>query len=126
VGNGLGANLALEVAATHPEFAGVVLDEPIASPTDAIFGDPRARIVPAHVLVSDRWDSMKSAMDLRIPSLWFRSQSSTNGQQPSWGPEIFEHVTSPKRIIELTGGDEQEKEYTEALSLWLKDLAEKQ
>ena len=51
-GQGLGANLALEVAAAHPELAGVVLDTPIASPMNAVFNDARARLVPARLLVA--------------------------------------------------------------------------
>jgi uncharacterized protein len=125
-GSGLGANLALEVAARHPELAGVVLDEPVTSPADAIFGDPRATLVPAHALVRDRWDGAAPARDLRIPSLWFHTQFSPGAKQPSWRPAMFEHVISPKRLAVLTDGDEKEKEYTDALSSWLRDLAEKQ
>ena len=56
VGSALGANLALEVAAAHPELAGAVLENPLDSPANAIFNDPRARLVPAHLLVNDRFD----------------------------------------------------------------------
>lgn len=122
VGTGLGANLALEVAANHPELAGVVVDELIPSPTEAIFDDPRAKMVPARALVRDRWDSVKAASDLRIPSLWLNSQWSKGAEQPSTKPEIFDHVISPKRIIWLKAGDRQAKEYTDALSLWLQDF----
>ena len=70
-GDGLGANLALEVAAAHPELAGVVLDSPLEEPMAAIFHDPRARLVPARLLVRDRYDLNAPATALRIPSLWF-------------------------------------------------------
>ena len=56
VGDGLGANLALEVAAEHPELAGVMLESPLKDPVSVIFNDARARIVPAHWLVHDRYD----------------------------------------------------------------------
>ena len=71
IGSGLGANLALEVANAHPELAGVVLVSPIDSPMNAIFNDPRARLVPARLLVRDRYDLDAHASSLRIPSLWF-------------------------------------------------------
>ncbi len=54
VGKDLGANLALEFASAHPELAGTVLDQPLPAPTSAIFNDPRAALVPAHLLVRDR------------------------------------------------------------------------
>src|SRR5579859_4411629 len=43
-GSALGANLALEVAAAHPELAGVVLESPLDSPMNEIFADPRAKL----------------------------------------------------------------------------------
>ncbi len=70
MGAGLGANLALEVAAAHPGLAGVVLDAPLAQPMSTIFNDPRARIVPAHELVRDRYDLDAAAAAVRVPSLW--------------------------------------------------------
>jgi len=75
IGNGLGADLTLEVAAAHPEFAGVVLDGPVDAPVNVLFNDPRAKLVPAKVLVRDRYDLDVAAERLRIPSLWIGSQS---------------------------------------------------
>ncbi len=115
-GRGLGANLALEVAAAHPEFAGLVMDEPLAAPTDAIFGDPRARLVPAHLLVRDRWDSNPTAAKLSIPSLWFyRSQAI--GQQ-----NAYQLVTARKERVWLTKPSNTTKDYSSALTRWLGDL----
>ena len=68
-GTALGANLALEVAAAHPELAGVVLNAPLDNPVAAIFNDPRARLVPAHLLVSDRYDILIPVRKLEIRSL---------------------------------------------------------
>ena len=56
-GHILGANLALEIAAVHSEFAGVVLESPLDAPMNAIFNDPRARLFPAHLLFRDRFDA---------------------------------------------------------------------
>jgi hypothetical protein len=68
-GEGLGANLALEVAAAHPELAGVILESPLESPMNAIFDDARAKMVPARLLVRDRYDTSAPARALRIRSL---------------------------------------------------------
>ncbi len=70
-GTGLGANLAAEIAAAHPELAGVVLDAPLPHAANVIFDDPRAELVPAHLLVGDRWHLNAAASAVRIPSLWF-------------------------------------------------------
>ena len=72
-GTALGANLALEVAAAHPELAGVIVESPIADPMNAIFSDARARMVPAHLLVRDRYDLDAAAENVRVPVLWLAS-----------------------------------------------------
>ena len=69
-GEGVGADLAAEVASVHPELAGVVLQAPVANPASAIFDDPRAGLLPARELVHDRWNLDAAATAVRIPSLW--------------------------------------------------------
>ncbi|HET6170809.1 MAG TPA: alpha/beta fold hydrolase, partial [Terracidiphilus sp.] len=119
VGSGLGANLALEVAAAHPELAGVVLEEPLLNPINAIFNDPRTHLVPAHILVKDRWDSSAAAADLLIPSLWFAQA----GVDDSGEKEEFNKVTATKMLFWLSaGGSEQQKDVMKALSRWLDGL----
>ena len=72
-GKDLGANLALEFAATHPDLAGAILDQPLEAPMTAVFNDPRAALVPAHLLDRDRYDANAAAASLRVPVLWFES-----------------------------------------------------
>jgi uncharacterized protein len=118
VGNGLGANLALQVAAAHPELAGVVLEYPIEAPADAIFRDSRARLVPARALVSDRWDSGVAAANLRIPSLWFYREANQRH-------DAFDRVTSRKVIVSFNRPETEERDYADALGRWLDDLSGK-
>ncbi len=120
-GHDLGANLALEIAAQHPEFAGLVMDEPLAAPNDAIFRDPRAKLVPAHFLVRDRWDSNAPATSLRIPSLWIY-RTSTNVQAQKESQEAYQLVAARKDQIWLTESNETTKDYDAALTRWLDDL----
>jgi pimeloyl-ACP methyl ester carboxylesterase len=120
-GRGLGANLALEVAAAHPELAGLVMEEPLAAPADAIFGDPRAKLVPAHLLVSDRWDLAPPAATLRIPSLWFCRTHALNPATQKVG-EAYGQVTARKVKVWLTGSPDAGKDYASALTRWLDDL----
>jgi uncharacterized protein len=122
VGNGLGANLALRVAAEHPELAGVILEDPLEAPADAILRDPRARLVPAHWLAKDRWKSTASARSLRIPSLWIYRQPIESASGASSTPEAFDRVMSRKVIVWLTRPETERKGYTDALARWLDDL----
>jgi pimeloyl-ACP methyl ester carboxylesterase len=115
-GRDLGANLALEVAAAHPELAGVVLESPLEKPMNAIFNDPRAHMVPAHLLVGDRFDSVGAAAQLKIPSLWIYQAKSPPHRL---NPEPFQVVTAHKMLVwQYEAGDERK-----SLARWLDDLA---
>jgi pimeloyl-ACP methyl ester carboxylesterase len=116
-GNTLGANLALEVAAAHPELAGVILQEPLLDPAGAIFNDPRARMVPARALVSDRYEMNAPAASLRIPSLWILSSQ----QKRDWAidRDPLRRVTSSKTIVWLVPARHELEDFEDALHGWL-------
>lgn len=118
-GSGLGANLALEVAAAHPELAGVVVDEPLDNAASAIFDDPRARLVPAHLLVQDRWDMTAPAIDLRIPSLWFVAD--THAMHQTLEPTVA-RISSQKMLVWLRPGGDAATDRGNALTRWFDDL----
>lgn len=121
-GSALGGNLALEAAAAHPELAGVVVESPIDRPMDTIFNDPRAHLVPARLLVSDRYDLYAPAAALRIPSLWFyaTTQPGLAGLTPK--PEAFQKAASPKNLVGLTPNRDRKKDISSTLSRWLSGL----
>jgi uncharacterized protein len=122
-GRDLGANLALEVAAEHPELAGVVLESPLVSPADAILSDPRARLVPARLLVRDRFDAMSPATALRIPSLWLLSQPTVKSSAGKVNdPAGYDRVASSKMLAWLADGPDLERQRANAFSRWLDDL----
>lgn len=119
VGRDLGADLALEVAAQHSELAGVVIDSPLHAPADAIFHDPRARLVPARTLVRDRFDLNARAAGLRIPSLWLLPESA--GMQ-SGAAGVFQKVTAQKTLVWLTPPSDRNNDLANSLSRWLKSF----
>ena len=118
VGDGLGANLALDMAAQHPELAGVVIERLLDEPEQVIFRDPRAHWVPAHSLVDERWDPTAPATDLRIPSLWFY----TNDPDAGHSPQTAARVTSVRMEVWLTRGSGERTNYIDALARWADDL----
>ena len=121
-GRDLGANLALEMGAEHPELAGIVLESPIEAAVNAIFNDPRARMVPAHVLVRDRYDLNAPAAGLRIPSLWFYRTIPPGQIGVPEEPVVFERVTAPKMLVWLADFPHSKKPLEESLARWLDDL----
>jgi uncharacterized protein len=123
-GKDLGADLALEVAAAHPELAGVVVESPLNAPMQVIFNDPRARMVPAHALVRDRFDGDAPAAMLKIPSLW--CVEAPPGRETGAGgePDAFKRVAAEKMLVWLKTGAEK-RDFADSLARWLDDLPAK-
>jgi pimeloyl-ACP methyl ester carboxylesterase len=127
-GRELGANLALEVAAAHPDLAGVVLESPLDSPASSIFDDTRARLVPARLLVSDRFDAEKAGNRLLIPSLWLIAQpEAAKITDQAKHPNGYDQITARKTIVWLAPKANPEKtitdqQFLDAYSRWLDDL----
>lgn len=120
VGSGLGANLAIEVSAARPDLAGVVLEAPLDAPVGLIFSDSRAKLVPAHLLVDDRYDLSESAAKLRIPSLWV-VKTQASGQANSSGVDrAFEMVKVRKQRVAVQAGQSESKLLTD----WLNSLSD--
>ncbi len=121
-GAGLGANLALEVAAAHPELAGVILISPTHEPMNAIFMDPRARLVPAHMLVRDRYDLDAAAEAVRIPVLWFEQESAARQAGAVTEMEAYEKVEASKMLVWLGPAAQSNQQLADACSRWLDNL----
>jgi hypothetical protein len=119
-GKGLGANLALEVAAAHPELAGVVVDEPLDDPANAVFSDPRAELVPARWLFKDRFDERAATLALRISSLWFLQTSPLTRGNASDYPEALQ-TTSSRYMVGWV--DSSHPENKDLFWRWLTDLS---
>jgi hypothetical protein len=122
-GRELGANLALEVAAAHPELAGVALESPLDSPVNAIFDDPRARLVPAHLLVSDHFDAEKASNRLLIPSLWLIAPASGKIADQAKHPNGYDQIAARKAIVWLAPKTNPDQQFRDAYSRWLDDLS---
>ncbi len=121
-GAGLGANLALELAAAHPDLAGVIVEFPLTSPMDLVWDDARARLVPARLLVRDRYDLNAPAGGLRIPLLWFAWDARAGVRAQPTGPEAYERVAARKMLIWLEAGADADRQVADALTRWLGDL----
>jgi pimeloyl-ACP methyl ester carboxylesterase len=141
-GKSIGANLALEFAAAHPELAGAILDQPFDAPMSTVFNDPRAALVPAQLLVRDRYDADAAASALRIPSIWFAdpthvlaltpSEAGAHpAKSPAAAPEAYARIAAPKTRVWLkpdmpaAHDPALEAQRSAALNRWLDDLSAK-
>jgi pimeloyl-ACP methyl ester carboxylesterase len=118
-GTNLGANLAFEIAAKHPELAGVIVDSPMADPMAAIFKDARARMVPAHLLVRDRYDLDAAAGAVRIPVLWFERADAASATNE---PAAYKKVAAHKMLVWVNPQGDVYAQTENALSRWLDEL----
>lgn len=116
-GSSLGADLALEFAAAHPELAGVVVESPLQDATGVIFHDDRARLVPARMLVHDRYDLRTAAAELHIPSLWFLQA----GDQ-ALDASILQSVPARKMVVWIPSNPSAAPSFSDELPRWLGDL----
>ena len=119
-GEGLGANLAEELAAQQASLAGVVLDQPAAEGAGPIFADPRSRMVPARWLVKDRWDLTGAAGGLAVPSLWFMEQPEPG--KPAVPSVAYETVKVRKSLVWLHAPVYRDPHFEQEMSRWLGDL----
>jgi pimeloyl-ACP methyl ester carboxylesterase len=122
MGTDLGANLALEVAAAHPEIAGFGLYSALYAPVNAICEEARAHLVPAVFLVSDRYEMTAPAAALRVPSLWLMRNSGKDQTAPPALSDAFQKVAAPKMRVSLATSPTSQQDFTNAFSRWLNDL----
>ena len=122
IGRDLGANLALEVAAAHPDLAGVIAEQPRADPMAVYFNDPRAHLVPAHLLVRDRWKTTTAAANLLQPSLWLYWTSEASAESEHDKPQAYEKANARKMLVWLTNAPDTRAQFQDALHRWLDQL----
>jgi pimeloyl-ACP methyl ester carboxylesterase len=123
VGKDLGADLALEIAASRSDLAGIVLEQPLESPTTAIFRDGRAHLVPAHLLVADRWDSGAAASNVLIPSLWFYWTPYEHAESREDQPPAYSRTPARKSLVWLTNSPKEPAQFNAAFTGWLDQLS---
>ncbi len=122
-GYALGADLALEIAAAHPELAGVIVREPLHDAATRILDDPRAKLVPARLFVRDRYDMDAAARALRIPSLWLVQIASPPDIDMVHVNSTFRMVSARKSLVWLPAQSPTPKAEGDALSRWFGDLS---
>ncbi|HWA96728.1 MAG TPA: alpha/beta hydrolase [Terracidiphilus sp.] len=125
VGRDLGADLALQIAARHSNLAGLVVISPIPSAANLIFRDPRARLVPARILISDRWELRASTKQLKIPVLWFEWTADPGTLQLPDRPELYAQISAPHNFVWLIPTHDPDGTFSGSVSAWLNDLANK-
>jgi pimeloyl-ACP methyl ester carboxylesterase len=104
-GQGLGASLAAEAAARHPDAAGVVLDSPSPTALQLLKTDPRSHGLPVSLLAHDRFDPSPALQALKQSKLFLLPDSNQVGAR------YAQLAAEPKLIVHLpTGPSDSEKQ----------------
>jgi pimeloyl-ACP methyl ester carboxylesterase len=119
-GSNLGANLAAQLAADHSELAGVILDQPLQNPLAPVLNDSRSKLIPAHLLIKDRYDLTAASASVHIPSLWLFAKPNTD--QPAQTPSAYQVTATRKTAVWLNQPLVADPHFSESLQRWLDDL----
>jgi pimeloyl-ACP methyl ester carboxylesterase len=119
VGVGLGASLAAELAARHPELPGVILDDPDPGASMRPILASRAHLLPMHLLIGDHFDVSQHLASVRQPKLLITDVFPAAGEASSNGSaRLFQNAPQPKMTVTLPAGAPQ-RFYVDAIRRFL-------
>ena len=103
-GAGLGAALATQLAAQHPELPALILESPIPDPYQLAAHDPRASFVPLHLLFHEHFDLAPTLTILKTPKLLLTTGPSHITPKPSDSDltKLFHSAQTPSFAAHLT------------------------
>jgi pimeloyl-ACP methyl ester carboxylesterase len=96
---GVGASIAVQLCASHPELPALILDRPDGDMAARASADVRSRIVPFRLLFHQIFPLAQPLQTLPTPKLLI---SHTNGPAPA----LFRNAADPKTTVELSPGDQ--------------------
>ncbi|WP_051978545.1 alpha/beta hydrolase [Edaphobacter aggregans] len=94
-GTGVGASLAANLAAEHPEIPALILDSPHADLLDEARRDSRSSLLPVGLLFHERFSLAAPLASLHTPKLLLTDSSAPR-------PEAFARAAEPKITVTLT------------------------
>jgi hypothetical protein len=97
-GNGVGASLAVQLAANHHDVPAVILDDPDGDLLNRAAHDPRSNLVPARLLFHETFPLAEPLRTLTTPKLLISYTSST--------PAALANAADPKVTVELPSAND--------------------
>jgi len=92
-GTGVGASLAIKLAADHSTISALILDAPRGDLLEVARRDPRSHLIPVRLLFHEHFPIAAPLTTLKTPKLLLSRNSSPD--------ESFLRASSPKLIVEL-------------------------
>jgi pimeloyl-ACP methyl ester carboxylesterase len=101
-GVGLGAALATQLAAAHPELPALIVDNPDPYASDRVRAAEQSRLLPTGLLLHDRFNLAGPLAAARQPKLLI--VGGPFARQPEHNPStvaLFSRIPAPKRTLDL-------------------------
>ncbi len=118
-GKGLGAPLAVNMAAQHAALPGIILDDPAPPALQKIQSDPRTKLLPLKLLFHDRFEMKPKLQQLKTPKLFLTDQE---GKSEPGTPEGYPDAGNPKSVVYLKHPLTSDLNTGEAISRFLSEL----
>ena len=99
-GAGVGSTLAVNLAAGHPEVAGLVLRNATADVLGTIRSEKRARMFPVALLLKDRFD-LHALQEVHTPKLLWDIGSSAANPETAARVAAYHSAADPKMMVTL-------------------------
>jgi pimeloyl-ACP methyl ester carboxylesterase len=117
-GKGLGASIAVDLAAQHAALPGIILDDPAAPALHQIRADSRTGILPIRLLFRDRFDLAPKLQQLKSPKLFLTDQKGKDGETSPVGAK---EAAVPKTVVYLKAPLSSDPNTREAISRFLSE-----
>ena len=102
-GHSLGAAIAIDLAARHPELGGLIVESAFTSIYDMARLDSKYGIFPVGLLLNQRFESIKKVGRLELPVLYIHG-TADRVVPYSMGLALYEQSGGRKRFVAVPGG----------------------
>jgi pimeloyl-ACP methyl ester carboxylesterase len=102
-GHSLGAAVAIDLAAKHPELGGLIVESGFTSIYDMARLESKYEIYPVSLLLNQRFESIKKVSQLALPVLYIHG-TADRVVPYSMGVALFEQSGGFKRFVAVPGG----------------------
>lgn len=102
-GHSLGAAVAIDLAAKHPELGGLIVESGFTSIYDMARLEPKYGIYPVGLLLNQRFDSINKVARLALPVLYIHG-TADDVVPYEMGVALYERSGGHKRFVAVRGG----------------------